>query len=1384
MHRLSVLWFVLLCILSIPASSQYYLDFDKLSLEDGFASNKANVIIQDRKGFIWIGTWNGLNRYDGYNCEIFQPNYHDTTVISNREISALMEDHNGNIWIGTTSGLNCLNPITREIKRYKFQNRIISLLEDKENHIWVGTWNDGLFKMDSANGVLEHYFFTDIVSDIHEDTRGNFWVATYNGLINLDRSTGSFVRYLPDAGSDNSISHSKVTQVVESKKGNLWLSTWGGGLNKLIPDPDRTKMRFLHYVASGSKGSLSSNVVYRLFYDQFDNLWAGTWDAGLNLLDASQQDLPPEKAHFYTYEHDLSDPYSLSGNNISTIYVDRSGILWVGSSKIERTNIIKSGASRYKTIRFENGILTKNWVRSFEVVKDNVLVGTSDEIKVFQFQNEELVLDKNVPNINYNVGSHSFFSNSILAMLNTEKGLWLGTEDAGLLFYPGNTFFQSNNRSPKYLNTVTNPSLPGNKVNNIVASKFLEETIWIGTMQNGFCKLYYVNGIPKIKTYSSGYSNKLISDINIRTIAEDSHGKVWIGTQNGLNSYNPELDKFEQFFYSQDDTTSLNDNVINIVFEDSRGDLWIGTNLGLNKKEERIAPDGSKQVFFKSYPNIKGIDKEIVLNILEDDNDNLWIGLYKGFVKFSIDQEMVDKEYFTKEYQHVIVERNVAARTQDGIFFFGGGNGFMFFHPDSILRNSKPSNVCLTGLVINNENIENNSHYTRGKAIPYLDKLELTNKDKIITFAFSAMNYKDPKRNMYAYFLEGFDEKWNQVGTRNTATYTNLKPGEYVFKVKASDSDGIWNDDYTSITVKIAAPWWKTVFAYIIYGIIFIGLLYFFNQYTLIEAREKGRITFESMQYEREHELNELKSLFFTNITHEFRTPLTLILGPAGELLKSKELQKNSLRQAELIQRNAQRLLRLVNQLMEFRKVEKGKMELFMEQTDIALILNDIYDSFNSMAESKNIDFVLSLQKKELPAYVDIEKFERALFNIVSNAFKYSEEGDKISIWAGTRTESEDLHYLTIEIEDTGIGIAKEHREKVFERFFQANQKHSQSTGGIGLFLSKTFIELHNGAIELESELGKGSCFRIKLPLNQKHELKAQIQYDTKPDGLKAQVLVQSNEPEGETVMVKNNSSLNSKSKVLIVEDDGELNGFIVNGLSADFNVTGCYNGKEGLELARKINPDIIITDIMMPEMNGIELCKTLRKDLSTSHIPVVFLTAKTRHEDEVLGLKIGAVDYIHKPFNLVSLKLKIGNLLENRRSIHGKMRADKIMEPEQVELSDLDESFLKEAVEAVNSNLDDPAFDVEKFSDVLGISTNQVYRKIKALTGQTAKEFIRNQRLKTAAQLFLQKKRSISEVIYMVGFSSPSYFTRCFREYYGCTPREYIDKNGVVNEE
>ncbi|HDR68525.1 MAG TPA: ATPase, partial [Bacteroidaceae bacterium] len=594
-----------LCILLSVADlfSQNILDFDNLSIDDGFSSSKANVIFQDSKGFMWIGTWNGLNKYDGYKCEILRPGYHDTTKISDREILALLEDHQGKIWIGTTSGLNCLNPMTNDLKRYEFQNRIISLFEDEHHLIWVGTWNGGLFRLDPATGETENYFGSEIISDICLDSKNNFWIATYYGLINFDRESTGYTRYLPDENhTGNSISHSVVTCIEESEDGTLWVGTWGGGLNKVLIHQNSDSLNFTHFRARDGENPLSSDVIYRLHYDKYSNLWIGTWDAGLNLLDPEQQKYAPEKTAFESFLSDLSDQYSVSGNNITALFVDRSGVLWVGSSKIDRANIIRKGITRFKTTGYSDGARSVSSVRSIASREDYLWVGTTNELKLYQYRNNDYRLVRDMERIAYTYRGTRYISNSVLVILASQSGLWLGTDDAGLIFYPEPSSIELYHPGFIFFNTETEPGLPGNKVSQLVESKKYPGVIWIGTQQTGFAKFIFQDGEGEIEIFRAGNDNRSLSDDNIRAIVEDHDGLVWIGTQKGLNCFNPETGTFTKFFYSETDLNSINDNVINVIFEDASFNLWIGTNLGLNKKQVLQVPDDTGKVCFKGYP--------------------------------------------------------------------------------------------------------------------------------------------------------------------------------------------------------------------------------------------------------------------------------------------------------------------------------------------------------------------------------------------------------------------------------------------------------------------------------------------------------------------------------------------------------------------------------------------------------------------------------------------------------------------------------------------------------------------------------------------------------------------------------------------------------------
>lgn len=1369
--------FLLLSFVNGGLFAQNKLHFSHLGTEYGFTIDKANTIVQDKKGFIWIGTWNGLNRFDGYKCVTFQPEFHDSTSISNREITELMVDSKGNLWIGTSNGLNYMNLETDEITRYEFHDRILSLAEDRDGNIWIGTWTGGLSKLDVSSQKISTYLANEIISDILEDSRNNLWIATYNGLLRFFPETGEFTRYLPHPGK-NSLSHSTVLQLAESKDGYLWIGTWGGGLNKAEISPDGTLRHFSVYSAGNNPSNLSDNVIHRLFYDQYNNLWIGTWNKGLNLLEYDQQQLPPDQAKFMVYQEAPDNPGSLSGNGIGALYVDRAGLLWVGAAKIDRASIVNKGLKRYVLPSEKDNLFNKVHVKNFATYKNQLWIGTDYNILQYEKAGDIYILKEQYEEQQYQYKNRTYTAYSILDMFADSSGLWMGTEDAGIIHYPFTRDLKLDKQSRTFLNSATQPALPGNKISELSPSKIYPGVIWAGSMENGFAKLQKMpDGKIVAERFDASINSEALSNNNIRALCEDRNGKVWIGTQNGLNCFDPNTNRSGKYFYSAADKNSVNDNVINAILEDSRGNLWVGTNSGLNKKIVLQDAKGNESVKFQGFPEADYLSNEFISSLQEDNSGHLWIRMYRGIIKFDIDKETIAGKYFSQDYKNDRLERNADLKLTDGSLILANQSGFVTFSPDSILMTLLPPKVEITDLLLYNTSISllanKQKQYGITTTIPYADQIKLSYKDKMVTFVFSAMDYKTPEKNIYHYQLEGFDDQWKVSEGHNSATYTNIPPGTYAFKVKAVSADGLQSQEVTAMTVFISPPWWETGWAYLIYSLLAIGMLYLFRRYSILKAREKNQLAFEKMKIEEQQRLNEQKSLFFTDITHELRTPLTLIMGPSNELLADRDLNPHAKKQAELIKNSVYKLLRLVNQLMEFRKIEKGVLDnLYRQPCNLNRLLHEVYESFQPMAESRKIDFSVGFEQDPILASIDPEKIEKVLFNLVSNAFKYSFDGGKIALYAKVTTDHPGKSVAVIEVKDSGVGIAREFCEKVFEKFFQIHQVRTQSTGGIGLFLAKALVEQHNGTIELDSEVGKGSCFRILLPSNPELKEKLAIAVaDTQ-----AEEVLPEEEPGTNNILPENIQAAPPEDQlsVLVVEDDVDLNHFLVSGLAGNFNVSRAFNGKEALEILKKQSPDLILTDIMMPEMDGFEFCQIIRKNINLSHIPVVFLTAKTMQEDEIKGLKLGAVAYLYKPFNLTSLKLIINNLLLNQKQIQEKIRTQQLLQPEYIELSSLDEEFLKEAVEAVNRNLDNSDFDVEAFSSELKVSANQVYRKIKALTGQTANEFIRTQRLKVAADLLLQRKRSISEIIYMVGFTSPSYFSRCFKEFYGCTPKEY----------
>lgn len=1338
--------FILLITMSGNVKAQNDLHFSHLGKENGFPLDKANAITQDRYGFIWVGTWNGLSKFDGYTCTNFLPLYHDSTSISNREITYLFTDSNGDVWAGTSNGLNFIDAKTNQITKFPFPNRILSIIEDANSNLWIGTLDSGLYQLDRKSGELKSYLNEETVNAIHEDEYENLWIATNNGLFLLDKDNNKHTKYMHRPFSD-ALSSSTIMDVVSSKNGYLWIATWGGGLNRADLDKYGTLRNFISYTPNRSTNSIKSDVIFRLNHDKFNNLWIGTWSHGLSLLTAHEQGKSADGATFKNYINDPLNQNSISSDNISSLFIDKDNTLWIGSGKIDRTQIAEAGINRY-VIEIPNETNTQR-IKCFYNYKNKLWVGVNQYIHEYTKINGKYQFTKQISPGQQALRNRLHTTCNILNLCANDNGLWVGTEGAGLIFYP---FFAGNETNvwvSQVFNTQSGISLPDNRVTEIISSKTNKNDLWIGTLSRGLIKITSnQRGITDIKTFAT---NNICSN-SIRELFEDSKGNLWIGTLNGLSYMNTSSNRFSNFSYAVDNKNSINDNVINNIFEDSEQNIWVSTNSGLNKITLQ-----NDSFNISGFPEQQTLNNELLFDIFEDKQRNLWVRTCNGMLLFNLDSENITRKIFNQDFENTRLERNATLTINDSTFVVGNNSSFIIFKPQLIAQQEKNPQPTITNIKIYDQNIGN---------IPE-DKLNLSYRDQMISIHFSNLSFSNPEQVSYTYKLDGLDRQWNKTTGNNIATYANVPPGEYTFYVSSNDS--LNYETASKLVISVSPPWWKTNFAYFIYFLIIAGITYLAIKYYKKQSIEKRQLAVEKMKADELERLNEQKSLFFTDITHELRTPLTLILEPAKELSSSFQLKSNDKEKARLIKTSAEKLLRLVNKLMEFRKLEdNNSQQLNYVLVDLNQMMQEIFTYFKPLAHSRNINFTINNSNSKLLVPLDVDKFEKVMFNIISNAFKYTHNGGEIEV-----SMSESNNKASVTVKDNGIGIAMEYQEKIFERFFQINQIQTQSTGGVGLFMVKELINLHQGDISLESSPNNGSSFCVSLPL--KPENRENIVDElTKYQLLENQSMIYHEEKTNVPTENKQAKML----KILIVEDDIDLNKFICSELSINFEVKASYNGKQALELIPEFMPDLVISDVLMPEMGGFELAKTMTKTKELAHIPLIFLTAKDNVDDEIKGLKLGAMDYIHKPFDVSSLIIKIQNILSSRQKEKTEIRTKQLLTPETIKLPSADEEFLKKAVAAVQKNIENTAYDVDLFSQDMNMSQNQLYRRLKALTKQTAKEFIRTQRLKVAADLLLNQKKNASEVVYLVGFASLSYFSRCFKAEYGCAPTDYVKNN------
>jgi signal transduction histidine kinase/ligand-binding sensor domain-containing protein/AraC-like DNA-binding protein len=1414
------LLFLLIIFLSNQTTPQTHISenkihFTHLTKEKGLSDSFDWCILQDKKGFFWIGTSDGLDRYEGGKFKTYKYSHTDVSSIGANTIRALYEDNAGTLWVGTEGGgLNRYNSAEENFTRFIHDpnnsasissNVVTSIHEDKFGILWVGTRDGGLnefsrkdekficYKHDPDN---EASISSNTISPIYEDSNGNLWIGTVGGGLNkFDKKNKKFSRFVHNPDNPFSLSHNDISGISGDNFGNIWISTLGGGLNKLNYIDDQHLIKFSHVKNNPSDPtSLSNNNVATLFIDNDNIMWIGTWGGGLNktALNPGQN----SSLSFISYKHNYDDEHSLSDDNISYIYKDKTGLLWVatwgGGIHIYNT---KQKSFRHYTHEPDN---------PFSMSAKGVSVIYEDRYRT----------------------------------------LWIGTWDGGL-----NKMDRATNKFVHYQhNPNEESSLSNNAVSAIYEDKF--GVLWIGTWQGGLNK--FDEQSNKFYHYKNDPLNtESISDDRIVTIGEDPDGEMWIGTYyGGLNKFERKTGKFIRYQHDDGDSTSLSNNSVSVIYRDREKNLWIGTRFGgLDKLDfiegkfyhnkfynGSVNPNKIVSIYedvkgvlwigtqelgliklnketghFKNYTVKDGLPGNYILGILEDESGNLWLSTNPGLSMFNPLKESfrnydVDDGLQSNEFE----EYPASYKTRAGELIFGGINGFNIFYPDSIKDNLHIPPVFLTDFYLFNQRVPIGYDSLSGrtiltKSLLECEEIELNFFDKVFSFEFVALDLHAPHKNKYAYILKGFDKDWIYTNAqRRTATYTNLDPGEYTFRVKGSNNDGIWNEQGASIKVIILPPWWRTNLAYLIYILLLVSVIYFIWKAQLKRIRTKHEFEMSRFEAQKLHEVDEMKSKFFTNISHEFRTPLTLILGPSKQLSEELKDERTKIK-ADLIHRSANKLNRLVDELLDFSKIEAGEMKLKACPVNLVLVVKEIVLSFQSLAERKQITFKFNCNDNEIIAYLDKNKVEKIIANVLSNAFKFTPEGGKVAVEVQTspksspkeRTFKDELSppgrgtegvgttkgFAEISIRDTGIGIPQNKIDKIFDRFYQVDSSHTREHEGtgIGLALTKELVELHKGKIEVESEEGKGSTFRLIFPFGKEHLKPEEIceeEIEKSKEYEKGRLIPELDEFLEKKVEQMVDVELSEKPSLLIVEDNPDVRKYISMILENHYQIFEAKDGEEGLNISFEQIPDLIISDIMMPKLDGFQMCSKIKTDSRTSHIPIIMLTAKATMIDKISGLEIGADDYIMKPFEAEELKARIKNLLEQRKRLHEHFRKYGLVELEEKNITSLDKQFLQNVIVIINEHISDTDFGVERLAEDVFVSRSLLLKKIEALIGETPNELIRGIRLNRAAKLIENNLRNISEIALEVGFSNPSYFAECFKKQFGVAPTQYHRKS------
>lgn len=1316
-----------------------------LGIEKGLSNNSVRCIYQDHQGFMWFGTYDGLNRYDGYEFQVFRNKLNDSTSLPHNYIYTIHEDGEQNLWVGTGQGIGIYNSLTGKflpayytpygtkgwakitsnvnvvrsdakgniligtngaglMVRLKGQQTAVqvpfivggkavvdanvrAIYVDKSKRIWLLIRGTGLCVFDMASREIR--LVNDQLTNAQCLAMGagdDLWIGTVSGLYTYHIASRSMTLAYNEASGK--LTSDNITNLLVDRQGKLWIGTEVGGVNILNPATGQ----FEYLLPGTGKNTLTSEQVFAIYEDKESRKWIGTVKGGIDVLD-------PHKNLFQTLSHDPLNRNSLVNDFASTFYEDGAQRLWIGTDGggLSIWDRRRNSFTNYVHQTGNPGSLSHNSVTSVQQ----------------DYQNN----------------------------------VWVATFGGGI-----NKFNPSSNSFEHYrcINSAT-----GEENKNVwLLLEDHNKTLWATTFAQG--KLYRLNRAANRFEVFDQVLNDLVS------LIEDRQGQLWGGNSHQLAKIDTRSGQHTLFEIGKP---------VRALYEDRKGAFWIGTEGGglirFDRKGGKIAARFSDE---------NGLCNNAVLNILEDDRGHLWLSTFNGLSEFDPVAKTFKNFYQEDGLQSNQFLYNAALRLRSGELAFGGIRGFNLFHPAGIIATNSNPPLLLTGLKVNNKPVTQDTRYVSGSGSRGIEALRIPYSDAVLSLDFAALEYSAPGKIQYAYYLDGWDKGWNYTGDLRTANYTHLSEGIYYLRLKATNADGVWGKEQTLLKVTILPPWYRSWWAWLFYMMLAMGAIYAYQLYKARQTKLEYDIKIAHLNAEKEREINDKRISFFTHVSHEFRTPLTLIINPIKDLLqhKDKSVQEGDL---QIIYRNARRLLSLVDQLLLFRKADVQADTLKLARLNFYSLCHEVYLCFVQQARVKNIDYTFRCDNEQLELVADREKMEVILYNLVSNALKYTPEGGRVAFEV-----TEGAERVEVLVSDNGIGIPSDVGSRLFDKFYRvAREQKTGHTGfGIGLYLVKQYAESHKGEITYTSTPGQGTFFQLQLRKGAAHFGSLPIAEDTGAVTIKEEVVLhddfaQVGAPESEPEPL--GSLVSERQTLVVVDDDASIRQYLVQLFKDRFTVYEADNGIDALHLAQQYGPDLVISDVMMGGLNGIDLCQTIKEDPALGHIPVILLTASSSADIKLKGVEGGADDYINKPFDKELLLARVANLLKSRTSLQRYFYNEITLKKNELKISSEYKEFLERCIAVVEKYLDDEEFNIKRLSQELGMSHSSLYKKVKSISGLSMNAFIRFIRLRKAAELFINTDYNVNETAVQVGINDIKYFREQFNKLFGMNPSEYIKK-------